>query len=169
MGQRTGHAVRQVYLDLEGSPAQTVNIRYEFRPQLVRLGILPATPVVDPLQRRERSRDSRPASARKCRVAREHISHRHDATTQRYWGSEIMTLRRRAVAVKSCKQSLWPLHQLDAHAVGRFGERQAHGDAIRERQRPRLGGDFHVPRLELRNRRVDVERAESDVIDRVAR
>jgi hypothetical protein len=56
MGQRTGHAVRQVYLDLEGSPAQTVNIRYEFRPQLVRLGILPAARVVDPLQRRERSR-----------------------------------------------------------------------------------------------------------------
>ena len=56
MGQRTGHAVRQVYLDLEGSPAQTVNIRYEFRPQLVRLGILPATRVVDPLQRREGSR-----------------------------------------------------------------------------------------------------------------
>ena len=56
MGQRTGHAVRQVYLDLEGSPAQSVNIRYEFRPQLVKLGILPAAPVVDPLQRRERSR-----------------------------------------------------------------------------------------------------------------
>jgi hypothetical protein len=56
MGERTGHAVRQVYLDLEGSPAQTVNIRYEFRPQLVRLGILPAAPVVDPLARRERSR-----------------------------------------------------------------------------------------------------------------
>ena len=56
MGQRTGHAVRQVYLELEGSPAQTVNIRYEFRPQLVRLGIVPAARVVDPLQRRERSR-----------------------------------------------------------------------------------------------------------------
>jgi hypothetical protein len=56
MGQRTGHAVTQVWLDLEASPAQTVNIRYEFRPQLVRLGILPASPVVDPLQRRERSR-----------------------------------------------------------------------------------------------------------------
>jgi hypothetical protein len=56
MGQRTDHAVRQVYLDLEGSPAQTVNIRYEFRPQLVRLGILPAARLVDPLQRRERSR-----------------------------------------------------------------------------------------------------------------
>jgi hypothetical protein len=56
MGQRTGHAVRQVYLDLEDSPMQTLNIRYEFRPQLVRLGILPDARVVDPLQRRERSR-----------------------------------------------------------------------------------------------------------------
>ena len=56
MGQRTGHAVRQVYLDLEALPVQTVNIRYEFHPQLVRLGILPAARVVDPLQRRERSR-----------------------------------------------------------------------------------------------------------------
>jgi hypothetical protein len=56
MGQRTDHAVTQVWLDLEDRPAQTVNIRYEFRPQLVRLGVLPASPVVDPLQRRERSR-----------------------------------------------------------------------------------------------------------------
>jgi methyltransferase (TIGR00027 family) len=35
--------------------AMIVNIRYEFRPQLVRLGILPAAPTVDPLQRRERA------------------------------------------------------------------------------------------------------------------
>ena len=35
--------------------AQTVNIRYEFRPQLVRLGILPPVPTADPLQRRERA------------------------------------------------------------------------------------------------------------------
>ena len=41
MGRRTDHAVTQVWLDLEDAPAQTVNIRYEFRPQLVKLGILP--------------------------------------------------------------------------------------------------------------------------------
>ena len=41
-------------MDLEDAPAQTVNIRYEFRPQLVRLGILSPTP--DPLDRRERAR-----------------------------------------------------------------------------------------------------------------
>jgi hypothetical protein len=54
MGRRTDHAVTQVWLDLEDTPAQTFNIRYEFRPQLVRLGILAPTP--DPLDRRERAR-----------------------------------------------------------------------------------------------------------------
>jgi hypothetical protein len=53
MGRRTGHAVEQVWLELEEAPVQTVNIRYEFHPQLVRLGILPAAPAADPLQRRE--------------------------------------------------------------------------------------------------------------------
>jgi hypothetical protein len=60
MGRRTEHAVTQVWLDLEDSPANVVSIRYEFRPQLVRLGILPATPVADPLQRRERARGFEP-------------------------------------------------------------------------------------------------------------
>ena len=55
MGHRTVHAVTQVWLNLEDTPAQTVNIRYEFRPQLVRLGILPPAPAADPLQRRERA------------------------------------------------------------------------------------------------------------------
>jgi hypothetical protein len=53
MGRRTDHAVAQVWLDLEDAPVQTVNIRYEFRPQLVRLGILSPAPMADPLQRRE--------------------------------------------------------------------------------------------------------------------
>jgi hypothetical protein len=56
MGQRTNHAVTQVWLDLEGTPADTVNIRYEFRPQLIKLGILLATPIADPLERRGRAR-----------------------------------------------------------------------------------------------------------------
>ena len=55
MGRSTDHAVTQVRLDLESTPAQSVNIRYEFRPQLVRLGILPAAPASDPLQRREKA------------------------------------------------------------------------------------------------------------------
>lgn len=56
MGERTGHTVTQVYLDLENAPAQTVNIRYEFREQLVRLGILWQAHEIDTLQRRERAR-----------------------------------------------------------------------------------------------------------------
>ena len=60
MGRRTGHAVTQVWLDLEDTPATRVNIRYEFRPQLVRLGILPPAPTADPLQRRERAQGFEP-------------------------------------------------------------------------------------------------------------
>ena len=37
MGQRTDHVVTQVWLNLEDRPAEIVNIRYEFRPQLVTL------------------------------------------------------------------------------------------------------------------------------------
>ena len=60
MGQSTGHAVTQVHIDLEASPAATVNIRYEFRPQLVRLGILPTPQTTDPLTRREGARGFSP-------------------------------------------------------------------------------------------------------------
>jgi hypothetical protein len=56
MGRRTDHAVTQVWLDLEAAPAHAVNIRYEFREQLVRLGILPAAKASNPLDRRERAR-----------------------------------------------------------------------------------------------------------------
>ena len=42
------------------TPAQTVDIRYEFRPQLVRLGILPPAATADPLQRREHARGFEP-------------------------------------------------------------------------------------------------------------
>jgi hypothetical protein len=60
MGRPTDHAVTQVWLNLEETPAHAVNIRYEFRPQLVRLGILPPAPTADPLQRRERARGFEP-------------------------------------------------------------------------------------------------------------
>jgi hypothetical protein len=63
MGRRTDHVVTQVRLNLEDVPSHTVNIRYEFRPQLVQLGILPATPVHDPLRRRERARGFEPGFA----------------------------------------------------------------------------------------------------------
>ena len=60
MGQRTGHAVEQVWLDLEDAPAQSIDIRYEFQPQLVKLGILPQPRTTDALQRREKSRGFQP-------------------------------------------------------------------------------------------------------------
>ena len=53
MGRRTGHEVTQVSMDLEETPAQTIDIRYEFRAQLVSLGILPKAPAIHPLHRRE--------------------------------------------------------------------------------------------------------------------
>ena len=64
MGRRTDHAVTQVWLELEDVPAQTMNIRYEFRPQLVKLGILPlVSRADDPLDRRERARGFEPGFA----------------------------------------------------------------------------------------------------------
>ena len=60
MGGRTGHLVTQVRLDLEDVPAQTVNIRYEFRPQLVRLGVLSPAHTGGSLERRERARGFEP-------------------------------------------------------------------------------------------------------------
>lgn len=60
MGRRTGHEIEQVWLNLEESPAHAVNIRYEFRPQLVKFGVLPPTPTADPFLRRERARGFEP-------------------------------------------------------------------------------------------------------------
>ncbi len=54
MGDRTRHDVTRVDVDLERTPAARVRIRYEFRAQLVRLGVLPADE--DRLARRERAR-----------------------------------------------------------------------------------------------------------------
>jgi len=63
MGRRIDHAVTQVWLDFEATPAHTMDVRYEFHPQLVRLGVLAPAPVVDPLQRRERARGFEPGFA----------------------------------------------------------------------------------------------------------
>ena len=60
MGRHTDHAVTEVRIDLEETPAETINIRYKYRRQLVWLGILPGTPLPDPLQRRERARGFEP-------------------------------------------------------------------------------------------------------------
>jgi hypothetical protein len=57
MGRSVGHDVRWVNLDLENNPSSEVTIRYEYRPALVRLGILPREPRGrDALRRRERAR-----------------------------------------------------------------------------------------------------------------
>lgn len=54
MGDRTRHDVRRVSIDLDPHPIAKARIRYEFRPQLVKLGILRPDP--SPLTRRERAR-----------------------------------------------------------------------------------------------------------------
>ncbi len=63
MGRRTDHAVEQVSLELEEVPAASVHIRYEFRPQLARLGIVPPAASSDVLRRRERARGFEPGFA----------------------------------------------------------------------------------------------------------
>ena len=54
MGGRTRHDVTSVDIDLEPRPIASTRIRYEFRAQLVKLGILGADP--SPLQRRQKAR-----------------------------------------------------------------------------------------------------------------
>ena len=54
MGRREEHRVERVSLDLDPSPLASFRIRYEFRPQLVKLGVLPVHPT--PLERREKAR-----------------------------------------------------------------------------------------------------------------
>jgi hypothetical protein len=53
MGKREDHAVERQYLNLEDKPFKTINLRYEFRPVLVKLGVLPKPDTRDPLVRRE--------------------------------------------------------------------------------------------------------------------
>lgn len=55
MGTKRRHEVESVEVDLERQPVASLRIRYEFRPQLVKLGIFPAYRR-SPLERRERAR-----------------------------------------------------------------------------------------------------------------
>ena len=55
MGERNRHDVERVDVELESRPSASVRIRYEFRAQLVKLGVLPRWGV-GPLERRELSR-----------------------------------------------------------------------------------------------------------------
>jgi hypothetical protein len=56
MGEPVNHEVQRVYLDLEDRPFSTIDLRYEFRPVLVKLGVLPHPAARDPLIRRERAK-----------------------------------------------------------------------------------------------------------------
>ena len=55
IGRRIDHRVRRVHLDLEDRPAAKLRIRYEYRQQLVHLGVLPSPEEEDALARRERA------------------------------------------------------------------------------------------------------------------
>jgi hypothetical protein len=52
MGRRERHEIEMVDIDLEPQPAASIRIRYEFAPQLVKMGILPSR---SPIERRERA------------------------------------------------------------------------------------------------------------------
>ncbi len=57
IGREIDAPLRTIDVALEPSPAATINLRYEFRDALVRLGVLPdVKPLPDPLARRERAR-----------------------------------------------------------------------------------------------------------------
>jgi hypothetical protein len=55
IGRRVDHRVRRVHLDLENEPAAQLRFRYEYREQLVHLGVLPSAEEMDALARRERA------------------------------------------------------------------------------------------------------------------
>jgi hypothetical protein len=55
IGRRIDHRVRRVHLDLEDRPAARLRLRYEYRPQLVHLGVLPSPKEEEALARRERA------------------------------------------------------------------------------------------------------------------
>ncbi len=55
IGHRIRHDVEWIQMELEDQPFSVVNLRYEFRPALVKLGVLPPQVSNDPLTRRERA------------------------------------------------------------------------------------------------------------------
>jgi hypothetical protein len=57
IGEETSHPIEQVYFDSEDAPAAILELRYEYRDSLVRLGVLQAfDPYGESLSRRERAR-----------------------------------------------------------------------------------------------------------------
>ena len=55
IGRSVRNDVRWLNLDLERNPVASIALRYEYRPELVRLGVLPAPYYPDPMERREKS------------------------------------------------------------------------------------------------------------------
>jgi hypothetical protein len=55
IGRRVDNPVRRIRMNLEERPAASIRIRYEYREQLVRLGVLPSPWAPDPLSRREQA------------------------------------------------------------------------------------------------------------------
>jgi len=55
IGRSVEHRVRRVHLDLEDRPAAELRLRYEYRQQLVHLGVLPSPEEEEALARRERA------------------------------------------------------------------------------------------------------------------
>jgi hypothetical protein len=55
MGQKRDHPIQWVSMELEPTPAMTIRLRYEFRPVLVKMGILPAPISRDHFCRREQA------------------------------------------------------------------------------------------------------------------
>jgi hypothetical protein len=62
IGDRIRHEVQLVSMELEDKPFSTVNLRYEFHPVLVRLGVLPPSVGYNPLGRREKAKGFRQAN-----------------------------------------------------------------------------------------------------------
>jgi hypothetical protein len=63
IGRQVQHQIERVRFNAERSAAACLEIRYEYRPALVRLGLLPPVRPSDPLERRERSRGFEPGFA----------------------------------------------------------------------------------------------------------
>jgi hypothetical protein len=63
IGREVDHQVQRVRFDAERSAAACLEIRYEYRPALVKLGLLPPVRPSDPLRRRERARGFEPGFA----------------------------------------------------------------------------------------------------------
>jgi len=61
IGNRIQHEVQWVHMNLEDRPFATLNLRYEFRPILVKLGVVAPLVTDDPVIRRENARGFREA------------------------------------------------------------------------------------------------------------